>query len=213
MACPFMLPRELARRFFKPRAALAPAAAQQVALARPLRARPVRLRAVRPLGLAVVDGLADPRLLRGRPGGGRRSSRTRRSASGSAPSASSTSSASTVSPLEVKVRDPDVCARCTTHDCIRGTRDPEDRDHVLQRGCELAPLPAAQGGQHGLHLLPGLRLRLPARQRRHHHPAAGQRAVDRSAALRHRASSRSARTWRPWRSSSPSAPCSTPSAW
>lgn len=45
--------------------------------------------------------------------------------------------ASTVSPLEVKVRDPDVCTRCTTLDCIRGTRAPEDRDHVLQRGCEL----------------------------------------------------------------------------
>ncbi len=27
---------------------------------------------------------------------------------------------SLVSPLEVKVRQPDVCARCTTHDCLRG---------------------------------------------------------------------------------------------
>ena len=46
--------------------------------------------------------------------------------------------ASTVSPLEVKVSDPDVCARCTTLDCIRGTRAPEDRAIVVQRGCELA---------------------------------------------------------------------------
>lgn len=38
--------------------------------------------------------------------------------------------ASTVSPLEVKVRDTDVCASCTTLDCIRGNAD--------QRGCELA---------------------------------------------------------------------------
>lgn len=37
--------------------------------------------------------------------------------------------ASTLSPLEVQVSDPDVCARCTTHDCIRGN------DHA--RGCEL----------------------------------------------------------------------------
>ena len=46
--------------------------------------------------------------------------------------------ASTVSPLEVAVRDPDVCARCTTLDCIRGTRAAEDRAIVVQRGCELA---------------------------------------------------------------------------
>jgi hypothetical protein len=46
--------------------------------------------------------------------------------------------ASTLSPLEVQVRDPDVCARCTTLDCIVGTRDPDDRDVIVQRGCELA---------------------------------------------------------------------------
>jgi hypothetical protein len=46
--------------------------------------------------------------------------------------------ASTVSPLEVAVRDPDVCARCTTLDCIRGTRAAEDRAIVVQRGCEMA---------------------------------------------------------------------------
>jgi ferredoxin len=37
--------------------------------------------------------------------------------------------ASLVSPLEVKVREPDVCARCKTHDCLRGN------EH--RRGCEL----------------------------------------------------------------------------
>ena len=36
--------------------------------------------------------------------------------------------ASTVSPLEVRVRELDVCSRCTTHDCLRG------RDE--RRGCE-----------------------------------------------------------------------------
>jgi ferredoxin len=44
--------------------------------------------------------------------------------------------ASTLSPLEITVRDHAVCADCTTLDCIRGTRHPEDRSRVLQRGCE-----------------------------------------------------------------------------
>lgn len=43
---------------------------------------------------------------------------------------------STVSPLEVKVRDQEVCTSCATKDCIRGARDPELV--VIQRGCELA---------------------------------------------------------------------------
>jgi hypothetical protein len=36
---------------------------------------------------------------------------------------------SLVSPLEVKVREPDVCAGCKTHDCLRG--------NARQRGCEM----------------------------------------------------------------------------
>jgi len=36
---------------------------------------------------------------------------------------------SLVSPLEVRVREPEVCARCTTHDCLRG--------NAGRRGCEL----------------------------------------------------------------------------
>ena len=44
---------------------------------------------------------------------------------------------SLVSPLEVKVRDPDVCAACRTKDCIRGRR----RHPRLRAG----PVPAAQG--------------------------------------------------------------------
>jgi len=46
--------------------------------------------------------------------------------------------ASTVSPLEVAVRDHDVCTRCTTKDCIRGVREPAAPLVVIQRGCELA---------------------------------------------------------------------------
>jgi polyferredoxin len=60
--------------------------------------------------------------------------------------------ASTMSPLEVQVRDPEVCAGCRTKDCIRGTapatpsggRQPPERGGrrslpvLSQRGCELA---------------------------------------------------------------------------
>ncbi len=46
--------------------------------------------------------------------------------------------ASTLSPLEVKVRDQDVCVSCRTKDCIRGQRDPAPGLVVIQRGCELA---------------------------------------------------------------------------
>jgi len=46
--------------------------------------------------------------------------------------------AATVSPLEVAVRDHDVCSRCATKDCIRGVRDAAAPLVVIQRGCELA---------------------------------------------------------------------------
>jgi hypothetical protein len=46
--------------------------------------------------------------------------------------------ASTVSPLEVKVRDQEVCTSCRTKDCIRGRRDQNSALVVIQRGCELA---------------------------------------------------------------------------
>src|SRR5271155_5298431 len=51
--------------------------------------------------------------------------------------------ASTVSPLEVEVRDQEVCSDCHTKDCIRGRHAPGSdapgSDLVLlQRGCELA---------------------------------------------------------------------------
>ena len=61
---------------------------------------------------------------------------------------------STISPLEVTVREPSVCASCTTHDCIAGTRERTPipstflaattapsatpvRGKLIQRGCEL----------------------------------------------------------------------------
>lgn len=45
--------------------------------------------------------------------------------------------ASLLSPFEVKVRDQGVCTRCATKDCIRGRRDAAS-DLVVIRGCELA---------------------------------------------------------------------------
>jgi hypothetical protein len=46
--------------------------------------------------------------------------------------------ASTLSPLEVKVRDQNICTSCRTKDCIRGTREPGRELVTIQRGCELA---------------------------------------------------------------------------
>lgn len=40
------------------------------------------------------------------------------------------------SPLEVGVRDHDICASCVTKDCIRGRHDPNS-GKLLQQGCEL----------------------------------------------------------------------------
>ena len=46
--------------------------------------------------------------------------------------------ASTASPLEVTVRDMAVCTHCKTKDCIRGVREQAAPLVVIQRGCELA---------------------------------------------------------------------------
>jgi hypothetical protein len=46
--------------------------------------------------------------------------------------------AATASPLEVAVRESDVCTSCATKDCIRGVREPAAPLVVIQRGCELA---------------------------------------------------------------------------
>ncbi len=46
--------------------------------------------------------------------------------------------ASLLSPLEVRVRDQQVCTSCATKDCIRGRREAGPDLVVIQRGCELA---------------------------------------------------------------------------
>jgi hypothetical protein len=45
--------------------------------------------------------------------------------------------ASTVSPLELRVRQPETCRTCRTVDCIKGRRQPGVPHPVTQRGCEL----------------------------------------------------------------------------
>jgi ferredoxin len=54
--------------------------------------------------------------------------------------------ASTISPLEVKVRDQSACIDCRTKDCIRGRRDSHRSLHIIQRGCELGLFQPAKIG-------------------------------------------------------------------
>ena len=54
--------------------------------------------------------------------------------------------ASTVSPLEVRVRDREVCRTCATVDCIKGRRDERAPSVVIDRGCELALFLPAKAG-------------------------------------------------------------------
>jgi ferredoxin len=54
--------------------------------------------------------------------------------------------AATSSPLEVAVRDQEVCGSCGTRDCIRGRRAPGSELVILQRGCELALFQPAKVG-------------------------------------------------------------------
>ena len=53
---------------------------------------------------------------------------------------------STLSPLELRVREPATCRACRTADCIKGRRAPEAPLRVVRRGCELGLfLPAKVG--------------------------------------------------------------------
>ena len=137
MACPFMLPRELARRVFKP----------MRHWPRPLRSKWVAL------GLFVLvlfayelfDLWGSPWwtawLVVGYFGGAVIVDSTFKNApfcKWVCPIGQFNFAASTVSPLEVRVRDADLCVRCETKDCIRGTRHPENDVLIIQRGCELA---------------------------------------------------------------------------
>ena len=107
--------------------------------------------------------------------------------------------ASTMSPLELRVREPERCRTCRTFDCIKGGERPAP-DAVLSAGLRARALPALQGRQPRLHVLPGLRAGVPARQRRARGPCAGSRGAGSAAADRASASWHSAATSPRWRS-------------
>ena len=84
----------------------------------------------------------------------------------------------------MKVRDPDVCAVV-----------PDEGLHPRPRRASrlrARPVPAAEGRQPRLHVLPRLRPRLPARQHRHPRRRPGPRPLERCRPLRHRPARRPA---------------------
>lgn len=183
MACPLMLPRELARRFFKP------------ALRWPHRLRSkwlaVGLFALVLFAYELFDLWGSPWwtawLILGYFAAALAVDALFRGASFCkwvCPIGQFSFVASTLSPLEVAVEEPDVCARCETLDCIRGTRHPEDGALVIQRGCELALFqPRKQGNldctfcldcvQACPHGNVGLKARLPGSELWSGEPASG----------------------------------------
>lgn len=137
MACPFMLPRELARRVFKP----------VRHWPRPLRGKwlAITLFVLVLFAYELFDLWGSPWwtawLIVGYFGAAVIVDANFRNApfcKWVCPIGQFNFVASTVSPLEVKVRDTDLCASCETRDCIRGTRHPENSALVVLRGCELA---------------------------------------------------------------------------
>jgi len=145
MACPFMLPRDLARRFFKP------------VLKWPRRLRNKGFAVVWFIGVLFAYELFDlwgspwwtAWLIVGYFSAALLVDALFKNASFCkyvCPIGQFNFVASTLSPLEVKVRDHDTCASCRTLDCIKGTRAEEDNTLVLQRGCELALFQPAKTG-------------------------------------------------------------------
>ncbi len=151
LACPFMLVRQAARRFFRPRFTWPRVLRNKWVSVALFRSYPLYLRIVRPLVFALVDRMAHHRLL---PyallvdGLFKHASFCKFVC----PIGQFNFVASTLSPFEVKVRDQDICTRCMTKDCIRGRRDAFFRlglDPRLRTGF----VPAPQSRQHGLHVL------------------------------------------------------------
>lgn len=136
MGCPFLLPRELARRVFRPAWSF-PRALRNKWLAVLLLVGVLFCyelfdlwsapfwTAVLILGYFVAALVVDA-IFRGAP-----------FCKHVCPIGQFNFAASTLSPLEVSVREPGVCEGCRTKDCIRGRRDPREPERVVQRGCEL----------------------------------------------------------------------------
>lgn len=148
MACPFMLPRELARRFFRPRWEW-PRVLRNKWLAIALFVLVLFLYELFDLwsnpwwtGVLIVTYFAAALLV---DVFFHRASFCKYVC----PVGQFNFLSSTLSPFEVAVRDPDVCVQCRTKDCIRGVRAEEPRETaerstdsnelpIIQRGCELA---------------------------------------------------------------------------
>jgi ferredoxin len=135
LACPFMLPRNLARRFVRPPLRW-PRALRNKWLA-------VALTAALLFAYELFDLWGDPwwtaALIAGYFGAALVIDALFQRASFCkfvCPVGQFNFLASTASPLEVRVREPRVCASCATLDCIRGT--PATPARPAQRGCELA---------------------------------------------------------------------------
>ncbi len=145
LACPFMLVRNFMRRWIRPR----------LAWPRMLRTKWIPAALIVLVlfayelfglsGVALAYGVADRRLL-SRGAGDRRSFHSCNILKYVCPIGQFNFVAAAASPLEVAVRDPEVCGTCTTRDCIRGRRAPESPLVVLQRGCELALFQPAKVG-------------------------------------------------------------------
>jgi ferredoxin len=137
MACPFMLPRELARRVFKP----------MRHWPRPLRSKwlAIALFVLVLFAYELFDLWGSPWwtawLIVGYFAGAVIVDSMFRNApfcKWVCPIGQFNFAASTMSPLEVKVRDTDLCARCETRECIQGARHPENSALTILRGCEMA---------------------------------------------------------------------------
>jgi polyferredoxin len=135
MACPFLVPRDLARRWLRPR----------LHWPRPLRNKwvAVALFALMLFAYEHFDWWASPRatalLVVGYFAAALVVDALFRNASFCkfvCPIGQFNFVSSTLSPLEIRVGGPRACAACTTHDCIRGRRGPGGATEV--RGCELA---------------------------------------------------------------------------
>ena len=136
MACPFMLPRTLARRFFSPRFHW-PRRLRNKWLSAGLFVLVLYLYELFDLwgspaataglivayfaGALLIDGLF----------------RKASFCKWVCPLGQFNFVASTVSPLEIAVRDPAACASCATLDCITGRRDEAEPGRTVVPGCEL----------------------------------------------------------------------------
>ncbi len=163
--CPFVLVRDWGRRLHAPSRLWPQAASRQVDRHRALRRGAVRLRALRSVGAAAGHGVSGPRVLRRRAGD--RHGLQRRDVL-QAPVPDRAVQLRGVHDLAARTEDSRTGDLPGVPDVGLHRRAPVARGAAENRpaGLRAAPLSAGQGRQHRLHVLPGLRARLPVRQHR-----------------------------------------------